>query len=50
MLTADHSEDTLEHCRLLLLLVHKFPKTITTYGVRKSTKCWLTINNKLIIF
>ncbi|XP_026480777.1 integrator complex subunit 10-like [Ctenocephalides felis] len=32
MLTADHSEDTLEHCRLLLLLVHKFPKTISTYG------------------
>lgn len=38
MLTADHSEDTLEHCRLLLLLVHKFPKTISTYGVSSSIK------------
>lgn len=32
-MTADHSEDTMEHCKLLLLLLRKFPQTIATHGV-----------------
>lgn len=34
VMTADHSEDTMEHCKLLLLLLRKFPQTIPTHGVR----------------
>ena len=33
VMTADHSEDTMEHCKLLLLLLRKFPQTIATHGV-----------------
>lgn len=32
VMTAEHSEDTMEHCKLLLLLLKKFPKTISTHG------------------
>ncbi|XP_018396366.1 PREDICTED: integrator complex subunit 10-like [Cyphomyrmex costatus] len=32
IMTADHSEDTMEHCKLLLLLLRKFPQTIATHG------------------
>ncbi|XP_063972563.1 integrator complex subunit 10 [Diachasmimorpha longicaudata] len=34
VMTADHSEDTMEHCKLLLLLLKKFPQTISTHGPR----------------
>ncbi|KAK9306242.1 hypothetical protein QLX08_002978 [Tetragonisca angustula] len=34
IMTADHSEDTMEHCKLLLLLLRKFPQTIATHGPR----------------
>ncbi|XP_011708303.1 PREDICTED: integrator complex subunit 10 [Wasmannia auropunctata] len=34
LMTADHSEDTMEHCKLLLLLLSKFPQTIATHGPR----------------
>ncbi|XP_024873318.1 integrator complex subunit 10 isoform X2 [Temnothorax curvispinosus] len=34
VMTADHSEDTMEHCKLLLLLLRKFPQTIATHGPR----------------
>lgn len=34
VMTADHSEDTMEHCKLLLLLLHRFPQTISTHGPR----------------
>lgn len=33
VMTADHSEDTMEHCKLLLLLLRRFPQTIATHGV-----------------
>lgn len=33
VMTADHSEDTMEHCKLLLLLLRRFPQTISTHGV-----------------
>ncbi|XP_066594872.1 integrator complex subunit 10 isoform X2 [Prorops nasuta] len=34
IMTADHSEDTMEHCKLLLLLLCRFPQTIATHGPR----------------
>lgn len=34
IMTADHSEDTMEHCKLLLLLLKRFPQTVATHGVR----------------
>ncbi|KAK4883162.1 hypothetical protein RN001_006481 [Aquatica leii] len=34
LFTADHCEDAMEHCRLLLLLLQKFPTTISTHGPR----------------
>ncbi|XP_014214813.1 integrator complex subunit 10 [Copidosoma floridanum] len=34
IMTADHSEDTMEHCKLLLLLLKRFPQTVATYGPR----------------
>ncbi|XP_054258425.1 integrator complex subunit 10 [Macrosteles quadrilineatus] len=34
LVTADHSEDTMEHCRLMLLLLTKFPVTISQHGAR----------------
>ncbi|KAL0128271.1 hypothetical protein PUN28_003497 [Cardiocondyla obscurior] len=34
VMTADHCEDTMEHCTLLLLLLRKFPQTIATHGPR----------------
>lgn len=34
LFTADHCEDTMEHCRLLLLLLQRFPTAISSYGVR----------------
>ncbi|XP_074111966.1 integrator complex subunit 10 [Cotesia typhae] len=34
IMTADHSEDTMEHCKLLLLLLKRFPQTIPTHGPR----------------
>ncbi|XP_011874099.1 PREDICTED: integrator complex subunit 10 [Vollenhovia emeryi] len=34
VMTADHSEDTMEHCKLLLLLLRKFPLTVATHGPR----------------
>lgn len=33
LVTADHCEDTMEHCRLLLLLLKKFPQSIVSHGV-----------------
>lgn len=36
IMTADHSEDTMEHCKLLLLLLRRFPQTIATHGVRNN--------------
>lgn len=33
LFTADHCEDTMEHCRLLLLLLQRFPTAISSYGV-----------------
>ncbi|KAF5294624.1 hypothetical protein FQA39_LY02756 [Lamprigera yunnana] len=32
LFTADHCEDAMEHCKLLLLLLQKFPTTISTHG------------------
>ncbi|XP_014611356.1 PREDICTED: integrator complex subunit 10 isoform X1 [Polistes canadensis] len=34
VMTADHSEDTMEHCKMLLLLIRKFPQTTPTHGPR----------------
>ena len=34
IMTAEQSEDTMEHCKLLLLLLKRFPQTIATHGVR----------------
>ncbi|OXU21816.1 hypothetical protein TSAR_001848 [Trichomalopsis sarcophagae] len=34
IMTADHSEDTMEHCKLLLLLLKRFPQTVATHGPR----------------
>ncbi|XP_033228562.1 integrator complex subunit 10 [Belonocnema kinseyi] len=34
IMTADHSEDTMEHCKLLLLLLRRFPQTIASHGPR----------------
>ncbi|RZB38920.1 Glyco transf 22 domain containing protein [Asbolus verrucosus] len=36
--TADHCEDTMEHCRLLLLLLQRFPTAISSYGLES----WFT--------
>jgi len=33
LMTAEHSEDTMEHCRLLLLLLRRFPQTVAQHGV-----------------
>lgn len=33
LFTADHCGDTMEHCRLLLLLLQRFPTAISSYGV-----------------
>lgn len=33
LLTAENCEDTMEHCRLMLLLFNKFPATISQHGV-----------------
>lgn len=33
LVTAEHSEETMEHCRLMLLLLGKFPKAISQHGV-----------------
>lgn len=30
--SAEHSEDTMEHCRLQLILLKRFPKAVTTHG------------------
>lgn len=30
--SAEHSDDTMEHCRLLLLLLKRFPKAVATHG------------------
>lgn len=43
VMTADHSEDTMEHCKLLLLLLRRFPQTIATHGV-----CTLKYQNYFI--
>ncbi|XP_067014792.1 integrator complex subunit 10 [Anabrus simplex] len=32
LVSADRSEDTMEHCRLLLLLLRQFPKSVTELG------------------
>ncbi|KAL7304026.1 hypothetical protein TKK_0003495 [Trichogramma kaykai] len=32
LLTAERSEETIEHCKLLLLLFKRFPQTISSYG------------------
>ncbi|XP_044756158.1 integrator complex subunit 10 [Coccinella septempunctata] len=32
LLTANHCEDTMEHCKLILLLLQKFPIAISSYG------------------
>lgn len=37
IMTAEHSEDAMEHCKLLLLLLKRFPQTIPTHGVRNSS-------------
>lgn len=37
LVTAEHSEETMEHCRLMLLLLGKFPKAISQHGVRLHT-------------
>ncbi|KAF2903241.1 hypothetical protein ILUMI_02937 [Ignelater luminosus] len=34
LFTAERCEDTMEHCRLLLLLLQKFPTAVATYGPR----------------
>lgn len=34
LMTAEHSEDTMEHCRLLLLLLRRFPQTVAEHGPR----------------
>ncbi|XP_021913688.1 integrator complex subunit 10 isoform X2 [Zootermopsis nevadensis] len=34
LMTAEHSEDTMEHCRLLLLLLRRFPQTVPQHGPR----------------
>ncbi|CAH1104355.1 unnamed protein product [Psylliodes chrysocephalus] len=34
LFTADHCEDTMEHCRLLLLLLQRFPTAISSNGPR----------------
>ncbi|KAJ9585375.1 hypothetical protein L9F63_002835 [Diploptera punctata] len=34
LMTAEHSEDTMEHCRLLLLLLRRFPQTVAQHGPR----------------
>ncbi|XP_019767898.1 integrator complex subunit 10 [Dendroctonus ponderosae] len=34
LFTADHCGDTMEHCRLLLLLLQRFPTAISSYGPR----------------
>ncbi|KAL1505353.1 hypothetical protein ABEB36_004940 [Hypothenemus hampei] len=34
LFTADHCDDTMEHCRLLLLLLQRFPTAISSYGPR----------------
>lgn len=44
VMTADHSEDTMEHCKLLLLLLRRFPQTIATHGVhilKYDIRIWL---------
>ncbi|XP_065157114.1 integrator complex subunit 10-like [Atheta coriaria] len=33
LITADHCEDTQEHCKLLLLLLQKFPSSISSHGM-----------------
>lgn len=35
LFTADRCEDTMEHCKLLLLLLQRFPTAISSYGVCK---------------
>lgn len=32
---AERSEDTMEHCRLVLLLLNRFPQSSTELAVRK---------------
>ncbi|XP_031333411.1 integrator complex subunit 10 [Photinus pyralis] len=34
LFTAEHCEDTMEHCKLLLLLLQRFPNAISTHGPR----------------
>nr|CAD7259383.1 unnamed protein product [Timema shepardi] len=32
LMTADRSEDTMDHCRLLLLLLQRFPQSVSVHG------------------
>lgn len=47
LLTAEHCEDTMEHCKLLLLLLQKFPGSINSHGVCISNQLSLNITNIL---
>lgn len=48
IMTADNSEDTMEHCKLLLLLLKRFPGTVSTHGVKKFP--WNTFPEFTIFF
>jgi integrator complex subunit 10 len=37
--TADRSNDTMEHCRLLMLLLSRFPHAVAKHGVRGNNNC-----------
>lgn len=50
VMTADHSEDTMEHCKLLLLLLKKFPQTISTHGVSNQVNNLKKITLTLFFF
>ncbi len=34
LLTVNHSDNNLEHCKLMILLLKRFPQTIQTHSVR----------------
>lgn len=43
LLTAAHSNNNLDHCRLILLLLNRFPQAISTHAVSGFVVFWVVI-------
>lgn len=46
LLTVNHSDNNLDHCKLMLLLLKRFPQTIQTHSVRENfTKFFVVLKD-----